>query len=252
MSKSNDSIIYLTLIDFLFQLIFFGIFLFVTYASVQDSLHEKIKKYKISDQALVEVIDGLGPFIKASNVDLLVKFLKQLKSADDLSLILENLKLIQSQKEFNEFIKKISKNGLLNSQSDKTALYDFLNEIDDPEQLKKLNTAIKYSGGISKLNEKILAGMGKVSCFSSGSRESIMEIEAYDKFIKVVYISDQGKGILLDKNMNLKIGDEIDKDSIAIKLQPLYDKNCAYFVKYIRKTDSESIRLAVEKNVYTK
>ena len=250
MTKSDDSIIYITLIDFLLQLIFFGIFLFVSIASAQNSLIEKLKQYQVSNQVLIEILDGLGPFIKASNVELLTKFLNQLKSPNDLKFIIESLKLIKSPNDLEKLIKKLYELELLKDDANRKILIDFLNEFNDPEQLKKLLTLIKNSGGVSKFNDKVQAGMGKISCFSSGSREPIMEIEAYDAFIKIASITDDGRAILAEKGMRIRSGDQISKESITTSLAPLYDKDCAYFVKYIRKTDSESIRSAVERSVY--
>jgi hypothetical protein len=232
------------------QLIFFGIFLFVSLASAQNSLIEKLKQYQVSSQVLVEILDGLGPFIKASNVELLTKFLNQLKSPNDLKFLIESLKLIKSPNDLEKLIKKLNELELLKDDANQKILIDFLNEFSDPEHLKKLMSMIKNAGGIGKFNEKVMAGMGKVSCFSSGSREPIMEIEAYDAYIKITSITDDGRVILADKGMHLRSGDQISKDSITTSLSPLYDKDCAYFVKYIRRTDSESIRSAVERSVY--
>ena len=250
MKKADDSIIYITLIDFLMQLIFFGIFLFVSLVSVQNSLLDKIKQYQISNQVLVEILDGLGPFIKASNVDLLVKFLNQLNSPSDLKYLIDALKSNKSPEEFTSMMKKMNELGFNKDAQNNKIILELLKEISDPEQAKKLLVLIKNSGGLSKLNDKVQSGMGKISCFSSGSREPIMEIEAYDSFIKIISISDAGKTIIDSKQMKIKIGDQISKELIATNLAPLYDKDCAYFVKYIRRTDSESIRNVVEKSVY--
>ena len=248
MNKS-DNVVYITLVDFLIQLIFLGVLLFVAYSNVQDNLRDRIKKYEMSDGFLIEVLDGLGPFIRVSNFEILKKFLEKLKSPNDLKYLIASLKEAKSSEEINNIIQQLKRAGYFNSTTDKETFKRFIESVDDIDQLKRLLLQIKNAGDLKRFNDKV-SGMGKVSCFASGSKESIMSVEAYDTYIKIVDISSEGKRIFSEKNMHLVLNDSIQKSDIVTKLRPLLDKDCAYYVTYIRKTDSENMRRTVESSVY--
>lgn len=213
MNKKDDDIVYLTLIDFLIQLIFFSLFIFVIFnkPSSPDTPIYSPPKW-VNDKIYAPILEGFGPFIKLDNIKKFEEIWKYLKSQKDLDNLLDALK------------------------SSKTT-----------DELKKGANIVNKGGGAEKVEQKII---GKKSCLEDGSTSSIFSFDAYDTYIKVNTITDVGAQILERKGINLQAGQEIQKSQISNKFIKFFDNNCVYYVDYIRHTDSEQMRNEVEKNFY--
>jgi len=91
MDDRSDSIVFFTLIDFLVQLLFFGMLLFVW------------NNNKYSDPKYFPVMEGIGPFMNEGNIDLLTRLFKNIKSDAELKKLVEALQLMPPEK-LKEFV----------------------------------------------------------------------------------------------------------------------------------------------------
>ncbi len=213
MQRKDNDIVYLTLIDFLIQLIFFSLFIFVIFSNdkLKKPIAEPYSPQKwVNEKIYAPILEGFGPFIKAENVKKFEEIWKHLKTQQDLDNLLSALKSAKST-----------------------------------EELKKSADIVSKGGGAAKVEQKIL---GKKSCLENGSTASIFAFDAYDTYIKVKSISDVGAEHAIKRGLQLKIGDEVAKSTIGAKFNMFLEKDCVFFVDYIRHTDSEQMRHAVEQN----
>jgi hypothetical protein len=211
MQKKNDDIVYLTLIDFLIQLIFFSLFIFVIYNNEKLShIPTYIPPSWVNDKTYAPILEGYGPFIRADNV-----------------------------KKFEEIWK------YLKTQKDLDNLVSALNTAKSINELKKGADIINKGGGADKVEKKIL---GKKSCLEDGSTSSIFKFDVESDLITVISISPIGADELKKRNVTLKEGDKISRAQIGSKFKDFNQQSCIYFVDYIKHTDSEQMRFEVEKN----
>lgn len=208
MQKRNDDIVYLTLIDFLIQLIFFSLFVFVIYKN--SNVPTYMPPTWVNDKTYAPILEGYGPFIRAENVKKFQEIWKYLKSQKDLDDLVSSLKTAASVAE-----------------------------------LKKGAEVVSKGGGADKVEKKII---GKKSCLEDGSTNSVLAFEAYDEFIKVTDITAIGLEEISKRGIIVKVGDVIPKSQIGSKFSRFFEPNCIFFVDYIRHTDSEKMRYEVERN----
>jgi len=71
--KTEDPIIYFTLIDFLIQLIFIGLFIFVVNKAVRSDIESLTENPKFP-----LIADALGPYITKNSIDSLIELLTRL------------------------------------------------------------------------------------------------------------------------------------------------------------------------------
>lgn len=212
MQKKNDDIVYLTLIDFLIQLIFFSLFIFVIYNNEKlRNIPTYIPPSWVNNKIYAPILEGYGPFIRAENV-----------------------------KKFQEIWR------YLKTQKDLDDLVSSLHAASNVAELKKGAEIVSKGGGADKVEKKIL---GKKSCLKDGSTSSIIAFVAHDQFITVKDISEVGYAELSKKEVLIKIGDNIPKSDIGKKFSGFYASDCVFYVDYIiDDTDSEQMRYEVERN----
>jgi len=221
MEDRSDSIVFLTLIDFLLQLIFFGLFITVWYSSYQAQQEKgdrALSKYSRNAEVVVPTLEGIGPFLKASNVEAIKELFKTLKSDIELKRLVEALQL-WTPKELVEFMDSAKKGGV---------------DLNDPETKRRLISAV--------------GGFGRPPCLANQGRKAIIELTAYDDRVELTKIYDVGSSIFQSLAPELKEGQIIEKSRIEAAFSAFKKKECNYYVYYVRKTDSESIRRLVERN----
>jgi len=222
MEDRSDSIVFFTLIDFLVQLLFFLVVAVVLYNTQTQAIdrHATILKLK-SNPNYVPLLDGLGPFIKAENIKLLQELFKSVKNDNELQRLVAALKTM------------------------------------NPSAMEKLADTIAKAGEdpnspvVTTMVQRALTGIGQKSCLENGSRESLFSITAFDDRLVVTEIFPHGVLEFEKLGVRLNTGDVIPRSEIESRLKPFKkkDQNCVYFVRYIRKTDSESIRRLVERSL---
>ena len=92
--KSDDQVVFLTLVDFLLQLIFFGLFLFVVIQARQQEAAEGVKKLPswVLKEEFLPFIDGLTPWVNADKAKELTDLLKTLYEKNLLADVLQFLR----------------------------------------------------------------------------------------------------------------------------------------------------------------
>ncbi len=218
--NSDDPIIYFTLIDFLIQLLFFGLFVYVVINYPSDSNKDSPPDW--STKAIYyPFLRSLTPYINANEVE-----------------------------EIRELLIKIQEKGKLKE------FLNFIEKYKDPYGI--IRTCLKDPNSCAKLSalndferNRFVNGYGKKPCLLNGEykENSLLTVDAYND--KLIVISLNHKEINLLKNIHLHITENqiIKRDEIVDIFKPLFNKECTYFINYNQKGDSESIRHLVEINV---
>ena len=210
-SSRSDSVIYLTLVDFLLQLIFFGIFLFVAYypSKPQDvpSLSKEFQKYG------VPILEGFGELITAENVQWFQKLAKFIHSQADLISLVKALEIAGS--------------------------------VDD---LLQMVTLVQDSGGIGKVKSKLL---GQPACLPDRASLMTIEAADSYLFIANVtesggkVFSELHISVKVGDRFSLP---EFSDSFLRLLDQKVDGTRCVHFAKYDRtQTVLEAPRMAFEK-----
>jgi hypothetical protein len=207
----SDSVIYLTLVDFLIQLIFFGVFLFVAFnqSRTQDepTLSPEFKQYG------VPILEGFGELVSADNVPIFQQLAKFIRNRQDLIDLVESLK----------------RAGSVQSLLDGTKI-------------------VQEAGGNEAARKRL--GLGRPACLAS--KAPLMTVVAYDEFIEIAVITDDGRRIFDEIEVNIVAGVKLSFDQFTTQFKRLIqqkvgDEPCVHFVRYERATKLEAPRLAVDK-----
>jgi hypothetical protein len=207
----SDSIIYLTLVDFLIQLIFFGVFLFVAFnqSGTQDEPNwtPEFKKYG------VPILEGFGELVSADNVPIFQQLAKFIRNRQDLLDLVDSLKRAGSVK----------------------ALLDGAK-------------IVQEAGGNEAARKRL--GLGRPACLAN--KAPLMTLVAYDEFIEVTAITEDGRRVFEEINVNIMPGAKLSFDEFTMRFKLLVQQKvsgepCVHFVRYERATRLEAPRLAVDK-----
>ncbi len=209
--KRKDNFFLFTLIDFLLQTIFVGLFVF--FLSIQNSeqgipgsLIQKIKKAGVAQVA--ELIDTANKLVPLDRLQELVKILNEFKSLEDLKSALD-----VSRKLGEEGVKDI-----LNAPKEKL--------------------------------EKMLGNLrGTPPCFKTekGAPDYLFRISGYDGYYKISGITKSGNEVIQKTGITLIENKEISpKELVDLggKVKAGY-KDCANYVYYDAMTDKHSVWLLV-------
>jgi len=210
-SSRSDSVIYLTLVDFLLQLIFFGIFLFVAYypSKPQDlpSLTKEFQKYG------VPILEGFGELITAENVQWFQRLAK----------------FIHNQAELISLVQALEKAG----------------SVDDLVQMIDL---VQSSGGLNKVKSKLL---GQPACLPDRSSLMTVEAADTYLFIANVtepgakVLAELHVGAKVGDRLTFA---EFTNRFRPLLDQKVDGVRCVHFAKYDRtQTALEAPRMAFEK-----
>jgi|Wag4MinimDraft_6_1082665.scaffolds.fasta_scaffold13185_2 hypothetical protein len=207
--ERSDSVFYFTLIDFLIQLLFFGIFI----ASVLiASGGNKDEPSWQNSPWVVEILDGFGPLMKESNLQLFRDLAKIIKSQEDLESLVRALKAAAKRNEENAHWLRIIEG---------TSLEDA---------------------------QRAIGGLGKKSCLDDGTRFSLFTFEAYDSFVRLTEVSDKGHEESRKLGFSPPIGLDLPVAEVPNIFRVFYNDECTYIVRVKMLTDSNRVRRAIEAN----
>jgi len=210
MQGQSDSVFYFTLIDFLLQLLFFGIFLVTV--SLSSSGERKGPSW-LYNPLYWPNMEALGPFIREQNASLLRELTKLVKTPEELVTLVEALRKASSRGE------------------------------------GEVEKGLKIIADIPAQDiERAIGGLGKKSCFPDGSKPPLFDLEAFDDFVLVSSVSPEGLEVSRLLKFDAKEGIRIPRDKIASYYQPFLQKDCTYIVKVTMRTDSNRVRQAIESN----
>lgn len=207
----SDSIVYLTLVDFLIQLLFFGMFLFVAFypsrSQDEPTLKPEFKKFG------VPILEGFGELINAENVPIFHKLA-----------------------------------AYINNKKDLIDLVDAIKQAGSISKLLEINNIVEGAGGIESARKRLGVGQpacikGKTSLMTVVAHDEFIEIKNITDTGKVVFAE-------LGLRVNEGNQYSFDQFSIYFKLmnqQKIDGQSCVHFVRYERLTKFEAPRLAVDK-----
>ncbi len=207
----SDSIVYLTLVDFLIQLIFFGMFLFVAFypSKTQDepTLKPEFKKFG------VPILEGFGQLVNAENVPIFQKLAEYIHNKKDLIDLIDAIKQAGS----------ISK-------------------------LLEINNIVEGAGGIESARKRLGVGQpacikGKLSLMTVVAHDEFIVIKNITDIGRVVF-TEIGLRVIEGNQYSF------DQFTFHFKLmnqQKIDGQSCVHFVRYERLTKFEAPRLAVDK-----
>jgi len=210
----DDPILYFTLIDFLTQIIFFGIFALIIF---QSGARKEVAPQKLPAQSTdpVYYIDlrDLQPNITADQV-----------------------------KEVRELLSRLLEKGAMEQ------LLKFLQE--RPDAFALINQCLNHPqacgkfGSMSAREMDKLAGVGKPPCLTEKDR--LFTADAFDDRLVVTHIEDRERHILTENNVQLTEGESIPKTEIISRLHGLTRPTCIHYIQYVKRGDSEDMRHVVE------
>jgi len=205
--KSKDNFFLFTLIDFLLQIIFVGLFVLVLTIQTPDKgisteLIQKIKEAGV--QQVAELIDTANKLVPLDRLKELVDLLKEFKNIDELRDALAVIRKLEP-----EGVKDI---------------------LDTPKEKLK-----QWLGNLR----------GSPPCFKndSGEAKTLFTIAGYDGYYRIYGITDSGRevfkstGITWQENQEIKPQDLRDFGS---KSKQIY-KNCSNYVTYDAMVDRHSV-----------
>ena len=221
--KTEDPIIYFTLIDFLVQLIFLALFIFVVNRAVNSNADTLVSNPKFP-----LIADALGPYITKNSIDPLIELLARLdnlqkNSSDALRELLEFLRMTEKPL---EAIKACSENPKFCDQIVSRC-------VQYPKSCERIagasNTEFAGFGN--------LKGAGKPYCQSSDKRAALFTVSeigiAPDISLKIDSISDSGGAVLQELGVTLAPGEQLSLASFVSKFSRFAAKDCQYVVRYV-------------------
>lgn len=245
---NDDPIIYFTLIDFLVQLLFFGLFIFVV-IEYGNSADGRIRASVDSNEwAIFQKLKINLPFFQG---------MAELVPADTQQAMLDALKKLEDENLLDEFL-------------------DFVVNFEDPLPLFQLCAAdMKLCASLIKQckghpNEcrrfaeadqsgigRMMRGLGTPPCRED--KKSLFSISASgsglpgeDGSFQVLNVSPAGKEVLSQFGIQLFPGQLFSKDlaKVAFSKFTIAASVCHHYIDYIADTDSESMRHIMEGPFY--
>jgi len=239
---ADDPIIYFTLVDFLVQLLFFGLFLFVVFQFGGGNEDEEQRWAKKSEWAVFDAIKSNLPFYKgmselvpADSQEAMLKALQELKKRDLLEEFLKFAMQTDSPLEVIEYCAK------------------------EPARCRQLvaqcEAAPEACGRFAAADEKqiknIMKAFGSPPCIDASPPPSLFSIIGYgdgrlggDGYFKVLKINNAGEKVLREAGIRLSAGQQISR-SEALSMFASISRgrlNCVHYVDYIAESDSETMR----------
>lgn len=181
----QDSVFLLTLVDFLLQIIFFGLFSYALSIANEDS------NWKMASAAFEKKFGG-------QNADEVIATVEKLP--DEVSQIKEVLKNAEQ-------IRKITKHF---GVSDFTKLTDELTRMAPVKELRSANSLIEKVGNVQRANDAIdkylKSGIGKPACLvtndGKGRAKPLATVIGYEDHLEFQSETPELKAVLLNMNVS--------------------------------------------------
>lgn len=177
--KKQDNVFLLTLVDFLIQVIFFGMFAYAAYAAMQDprvELFGQMVKSKFEGATADEVGQALD---RAKTIDA-----SKLQSA------------LKAQEELEKLQRQMGVSNI-------AELTDILTKMAPVKELRETSAVLKKAGGLDRLNAAVeyynLRGPGKPHCLTrpgSASAQPLATLVGYEDHIEIQGQSPQLSAVL--------------------------------------------------------
>jgi hypothetical protein len=228
-SKSDDPIIYFTLIDFLLQLIFLAIFLTVALNVVEEGSQpdSSAPPHWVFDKKYLPLInESISPFIRADDAEKLRRLLDDINKR---GLLEPLLTFLAATREPLATLEICSREPRLC-----TAILSRCKE--SPDSCKALSemTSSKFA--------KLGSGAGKPICFDESGRGRIFTVIGFGtgnapKF-RLSEVTPYGARVLLEAGVAVGPGVTLNKGEFLSRFQSFARKDCVHVVRYMAESDS--------------
>jgi hypothetical protein len=221
--KLKSANIYFTLIDFLIQLIFIGLFAFVVNKAVKSDIDNLTENPKFP-----LIADALGPYITKNSVDSLIELLTQLDrlQKNGNAAIKEILNFLRMTNKPLETIKSCSENPQFCDQIvSRCAQY--------PKSCERIAGASDSEfAGFGNLK-----GAGSHYCQPSDKRSALFTVSEVgnipDISLRIDSISASGADVLRGEGISITAGEQLSLPAFVSRFSLLSGKDCQYVVRYI-------------------
>lgn len=206
----SESIVYLTLVDFLVQLIFFGVFIFVVFYASDSARRVEVPE-GINARAAFPIIEGFGELVHEDNIVRFKELGKLLRNRDDLEAL----------------VSLLSKNGL--DEVRKDILF-----IENKKGRDEIGRVLNSLGKIG----------GKIPC-EGDYFPDLMTITSYDDFISIDSITPKGLEVFRREQVFVRAPSKLSWPEFLSKFAKLSQKKtsqgleCRYRVKRVVRSKSE-------------
>jgi hypothetical protein len=215
-NASDDPVIYFTLIDFLLQVIFFSLMLFVVLQHVGHAPQENQRPGWVDDPVNLPLMRDMTPFVT-----------------------------IKKEAELRELLRLLKDRGALDQ------FLDYLRQNPDPlrfmEQCRAHPEACRRFGAMTASDLGRL-GAGKPACLAGDP--ALLSVDAYDDRLVVTSISAAGASQLRERRLALRPRQVILKSEVTALLSPLALPGCRYTIRYVKRGDSEDMRHLTEQSLH--
>lgn len=240
--SSEDPIIYFTLIDFLLQLLFFGLFLF---AIVRFGSNEIPVPMKPSEKDAYDELAPLRPRLP------FYKGMSELVDADSQQQMLDALRRLQREGLLEDFLR---------FATDDDAPLDSIRVCEaDPELCRQIFQKCRDDPASCKRFASKRDALGQTPCREKG--EPLFKVivrgsgrAGEEGGFVVRELFPAGVKDLGDKGIHLTPGQAIDKKDFVTLFAPVSRQalDCAHYVEYVMETDSNAMWEILRKPFYTK
>jgi hypothetical protein len=230
-SSSDDPVIYFTLIDFLLQVIFCSLMLFVVFQHSAHARRPESRPGWVEDPVYLPLVRDMTPFITIKKDAELRELLRRLKDQGALERFLDYLRSNPLPVQLTQQC-QISPAACQRFAAMTAAELEHL-AATEPEAA---DAAPRHGGN------------GKPPCLSGDP--ALFTVDAYDDWLVVSGISAQGAQTLKQRRMSLRAAQIIPKKDVPATFSPLIRAECRYAIRYIQRGDSEEMRHLTEQAVH--
>ena len=233
-NSSDDPVIYFTLIDFLLQVIFCSLMLFVVFQHTAHARRPESRPGWVEDPVYLPLVRDMTPFITIKKDAELRELLRRLKDQGALERFLDYLRS-------NPDTERLTQQCRAHPEACQRFTAMTAEELEHlaaspPEELA---AQPHRAGGL---------GAGKPPCLAGDP--ALFTVDAYDDWLVVAAISAQGAATLKEHRLALRAGQIIPKKDVAATLLPLFKAECRYAIRYVQRGDSEEMRHLTEQAVH--
>jgi hypothetical protein len=225
---ADDPVIYFTLIDFLLQLVFLGLFAFVLSKTLAQDKRDEPPSWVFQPQYLPLLNDTLSPFIRADNAEKLRELLEGLRAKE--GLLEKFLEFLATHPRPLEILSQCAADPATCSAV-----------------LTRCNTQRQACANLAAMSDddfsKILGGSGKPFCRKSEDRRALflvtgLEDESKNRILRVSEVSDFAAAELGKAGIQLTNQLDYSPQSFESAFGPLDALECVHVVRYRPLSDS--------------
>ena len=233
--KSNDQVVFLTLVDFLLQLIFFGLFVFVVVQTHQQKETDSVKNLPswVLKEEFLPFITGLTPWVNADKAKELTALLKIL---DEKNLLADVLKFLRNNPNPIENLRFCATSPKLCEGIFRHCAA----EVKDCEDLAGKGRSLGLPPCLPDLPRALFSAMLR------------RDDSAQDPYIEVTNITAQGRETFIANGIAVLEGEKLSLTDYERRFQTisrsLPNATCAHYVNYnFSKYDSAKFLVSAER-----